>query len=295
LTELYQNLTDNGRINGTVIDREIREGTAAIAEATTTDGFPPTFTEVLHPVVQLHAVTRRTGARPLLLATFAIPATELAHYRPPAAGGRTVYSIHFRLSAVGPDGEWVEVDTTRHFAVPRPLGEGQYLRGTLELPVSPGSHRTALRIDQADGRGAVAGLSPVAIPAAGGGLAISSLVLGSAGAGFEWRSDTRAVPLNTLNAFEEKSEVSLYYQLLDATPGREYQVNVEFFEVGADDDAEPLLRVTFRERAGARFTEVERSVALHELKAGRYRLVVTVADDDGTTARTESRLTVVKR
>lgn len=283
--------TENGRLNPGSVSHIVREGTEQIDRATTTDANPRPFTAPVAPLVQLYGL-QAASARPIALAAFALPADQLEWTTPPAAGGRTVYSVRMVLSLLATDGRRIDVDTLRHFAVAAPLAKGQFLTGTLELPVPAGRYRGSLLLTQADGRGAVATLPGIGVPPQGGGLAISSVVLGRESSGVAWRSGATVVPLNPLGAFTERGEAALYYQVLGQQVGTSYRTTLEFFEAGTSDKS--ALTLSFDERAESTFREVERTVGLANLKPGQYQLRVTVSGAGGTAAES-AWLAVSKR
>ncbi len=280
--------TENGRLNPASVDRIVRAGTEQIARATTTDANPRDFSAPVAPLVQLYGLT--SGRRPVALAAFALPADELEWTTPPAAGGRTVYSVRMMLSLLSADGSRIDVDTLRQFAVPAPLAKGQFLTGSLELPVPAGTYRGSLLLTQADGRGAVATLPGIGVPSRTASLQISSVVLGRENSGAAWRSGSMLVPLNPLGAFTEKGEAALYYQVMGQQVGTSYRTTLEFFD--ADTPDKSSLTLQFDERAESEFREVQRTVGLANLKPGRYRLRVTVVGA-GATASEAARLVVV--
>jgi hypothetical protein len=242
--------------------------------------------------VQLYGLDRGGGDGPRAVAAFAIPGEQLLYSQPPAAGGRSVYSIRFRLSAVDEAGERRDLDTLRHFAVPTPLAKGQALQGVLEMLLPGGRQVMSLVITQDDGRGAVASLGAIPVPRGGARLGISSLVLGLEGSGVAWRSSTTTVPLNPVNAFARGSEATLYFQLHGLQAGERYQTRLEFLDA-AKPEARPALSLQFAEEAGTARLEVLRTIGLQNLEAGRYRLRVTVSGGGMSTTET-AWLTVTK-
>lgn len=283
--------TDGGRLTPAVIERVAREGAAQVMRATTTDANPRVFTKAVDPIVQLYGLTAPGTSRSVALAAFAIPGDQLDGTRPPAAGGRTVYAVRMMLSLLDGQGRRVDVDTLRNFAVATPLQKGQFLTGTLEVPLAPGRYRGSLLISQGDGRGAVATLPGIGVPGPGTRLTISSVVLGREGSGTAWRSGNAVVALNPLGAFTEKGQAELYYQVTGQAPGTSYQTTLEFFDASSPEKSALTLR--FEENADASFREVHRTVGLANLKPGQYRLKVTVAGGGASTTET-AWLVVVK-
>ena len=135
-------------------------------------------------------------------------------------------------------------------------------------------------------------IEAVVAPPNGDRLSISSLVLGREGSGSGWNSGGRVVPLHPLNAFTRDQEVELYYQVNGLTPGRELETKVELFPAGRQG-ARAALALSFTDEAGARLSEVQRTIGLRNLEPGRYRIRVTVTAG-GQTVGEEGYLTVVR-
>jgi hypothetical protein len=285
-------LTDGGRIGPGSVNQAVEVGVENIVRATTTDAHPRTFTAKVTPAVQLYGLDRGQGDGPRAVAAFAIPGDQLVYTQPAAAGGRSVYSIRFRLSAVDEAGQRRDLDTLRHFAVAAPLAKGQALQGVLEMQLPGGRQIMSLALTQDDGRGAVASLGAIPVPRGGARLGISSLVLGREGSGVAWRSSTMTVPLNPINAFTRGSEATLYFQLHGLQAGTQYQTRLEFLDA-AKPEARPALSLQFAETAEGPRLEVLRTIGLKNLDAGRYRLRVTITGGGSTVTET-AWLTVSK-
>lgn len=266
--------TDYGRINPGMVDHLVREGEAQIERATTTDAAPRPFAAPLAPLVQVLGVRHAAAGEPRVVAAFAIPAEQLAHHSPPEAGGRTVYSLRFVLSALDARGVRRDLDTLRHLTTPAPLQPGQYLSGIVQLAVPEGRQDVSLTVTQPDGRGAVASLAAVPFLASGR-LSISSVVLGSRVSGVAWESGRVTVPLHPLNAFRQGQEASLYFQLGGLRRGDAYRTTIELFPAG-ETNPRAALSLALADEAEQDFTEVQRTIDLRNLEPGRYRLRVTV-------------------
>lgn len=287
-----QQKSDGGRLTPAMIDRVVREGAVQLARATTSDANPRPFSGAIDPLVQIYGLTRPESGRPLALIAFAIPGEQLLGSTPPAAAGRTVYSVRMSVALLDSEGRRLDVDTLRNFAVATALKKGQYLTGTLEIPVPAGRYKGSLLLGQSDGRGAVATLPGIGVPGMAGRLNISSIVLGRDGSGAAWRTGESTVPLNPLGTFQEGGSAELYYQVVGQTPGTKYQTILEFFDATSPDRSALTLR--FEEEAGAGLREVQRTVGLSTLKPGRYTLRVTV-EGGGARDFESSRLTVLKK
>lgn len=267
-------------------------GRERIRRATTTDAAPLSFATSLEPLVQIYGLRARSMSRPVALAAFAIPADKLVGTRPAAAAGRTVYSLQMRLSLLDRTGRRFDVDTIRHFAVPRPLEKGQFLTGTLELVVPPGTYQSSLLITQADAGGALAALPRIEVPDLGRSLAVSSVILGLRTGSTAWNSGTQVVALNPLGAFTERGEAELYYQVTGLKSGERYTTTLEFFTTDRPDKSD--LTLTFDNSARHAAEEVQRTIGLENLKPGRYRLQVSIKEGDRT-ATQSALLTILKR
>ncbi len=253
------------------------QGLTRIRRAVTTDANPVTFSQQIEPIAQIYGLDVAAGGSPRLVVAFAVPGDKLSYSNPPEAGGRSVYPLRIRvLSADVGTGRRVELDTTRQFATAQPLKAGQFLTGQVELPVVAGRHGATLILTQPDGRGALARLSTVVVPTAGGGLTVSDVVLGREGSGVRWNSGATTVPLNPLNAYLVGESAELYYQVGGQVDGMTYGTRLEFFKAG-EEDKPPKLAIAFLGEARAAREEVVRTVALGELAPGRYRLRVTVS------------------
>ncbi len=261
-----------------------RKGIETINEAMTSDDFIRKFTHRVNPVVQVYGLDRASGGAPRLVVAFAIPGEELTFSTPPEAGGRAVYPVQFRIMATRQsDGNRIELDTLRQFAVPRGLTSGEFITGMIEMPVPAGTFSTSVLVSQADGRGAVAAFRAVVTPEAGSVLQVSDMVLGREGSSVRWNSGSNMVPLNPLNAYPKGGTAEVYYQLSGLTVGTSYETQFQFYKAG-ETDKPPRLKLTFKETPQQARGEVMRSLGLSNLDPGQYqvRLVVTGGGHTGT-------------
>ncbi|HET9134694.1 MAG TPA: hypothetical protein VFN90_10340 [Gemmatimonadales bacterium] len=288
---IANDVTDGGRLTPAVIARIMEDGRAQVARATDEDAHPRAFTQRLTPAVQLYGLRVPGQQHGVVLASFAIPGDQLTWTQPPEAGGRTVYTVQMRLTAVDANGRWHEIDTTRRFATAAPLAAGAALTGTLLIPVEGGRYDGAIVFTQEDGRGATASLPRLAVPTPmSGTVQISSLVLGAA-TGTSAALGSRRLALNPRGTFRSADEAVLYYQVAGVRGGESFKTSVEFFDVERADKAS--LRLQFTDAAAGLLHEVERTVGLSTLKPGRYRVRVTVAAR-GETAMEEAMVNVTK-
>jgi hypothetical protein len=268
-----------------------RDGKRDIAVGLSTDEFAPEFKHQIDPHTQFFAVGQPGLGSGTVLAVFAFAGDQLTPT--PLAQGGVVYPLALRLIATDAAGHVHRIDTTRYFRAPDTLGQGQYLFGTEELPLSAGTWDVRLLVTQpkVDAGGAIERRQVVLT--AGGELGLSDLVFGREGSGLSWQSAAGAVPLNPLDAYPRSGSVEVYYELSGAEPGRHYQTQLEL--AGVSGDAKGDVRLGFSEQASGSLLRLRRSVALDPLKGGQYRMTVTVTEDGTGRTVTRSRLLNVIR
>jgi hypothetical protein len=280
--------------NGVAMRHEHDEGVAAIVEATSTDHAERTFSGPLHPIVQIYGLDKDPGASPRLVVVFAVPGKELEWTSPASAGGRSIYPLHLEILTASSDGAERATDTTRYFATRAPLGDGEFLSGVLEIPLPAGRHEATLVISQANGRGAVAAIGAVKLPGESEGLELSDLVLGKEGTGLTWPSGTSEVSLNPLNAYHVGGTAEVYFQIRGLRTGAEVSTTYRIFRAQDDSTRPPRLEMRTSGRASGDRWEVSRRLGLGRLKAGAYRVEVTVSDRNAQ-AKTVAWMTVTER
>ncbi len=269
-------------------------GRAAIDTATRTDAYPRTFTHAVTPAVQIFALDSAGGVSPRLVVAYAIPGDQLKSTSLPEAG-RVMYSVDLRLMAVREsDGQRFELHSPHEFLADSQLGKNQFLTGMLELPVPGGTYTTSAVVTQADGRGAVAELSGVRVPAPGAALTVSDIVLGRQESQVRWYSGTAAVPLNPLNTFAVGGSAEVYVQLSGARPGVTYQMRFAVYDADAKPGKSARLTIAVSQAADHPWMEVARTLGLKNLPAGRYRMQLDVSGA-GSTATASALLTIEKQ
>jgi hypothetical protein len=256
------------------IYRSAQRGKEFIDLATTTDTWHRDFSHAMHPLVEVYGLDRISDGASRLLVAFAIPGNEIVGR---IIDGRTVYPVEIQVMVSAANtGARHDVDTLRRFVTARPLGKGQFLTGTLEIPLAAGRYTTGVVFGQEDGRGAIATLGEVAVPAPATTLKLSDLVLGRTGSGVEWRSGVSMVPLNPLNAWAKGSDAEVYFQLFGLAAGDTYDTRFEIFRDG-DDPGQPARRtIATTQAATAAMMEFSRTLGLANLDAGKYRVRLTV-------------------
>ena len=285
----------------TQMRRQVERAQSWIRRGATTDTYIPRFAEPLEPVVQLfamHAVRgeQRSGR---VLAVFAVAGDQLVPRPAPDGSGRSVYPLAIRIIASTPDGARYDIDTVRTFAAAQPLGEGEYLLGSLELPLPPGRYSLHVRLEELPAgdsdqprdpgrrpaieaeRGALVELDGVHVPGGGAGVALSSIVLGREGSGLTWWSGSERVALNPLNTVPENGTVQLYYELSGLEPGADYRTRLAVYRRG-DEKRSALLTLSFTETAAESWSPTVRYLDIGRLSKGSYDLEVRVERADGS-------------
>ncbi|MES1259085.1 MAG: hypothetical protein ABUL71_00725, partial [Gemmatimonadota bacterium] len=273
--------------SGALLRNEVAQGKEAIATATTTDAFPQHFTKSVAPAVQIYGLDKATGGSPRLVATFAIPATDLDWSSPPAANGRAVYPVRIQLLAASrANGTEYHLDTLRRLTTPKPLVAGQFLIGYVELPLPPGTYATSVTITQEDGRGAIANLGQVVLPGGKATLSASDLVLGRDSGSVRWNSGSTEVAFNPLNSYRNSENAEVYFQLSGMVAGEAYETKFEFFRSSDDPKRAARLTIAFPMNASQSRMEISRNLGLKNLDPGQYRVKLTVRGKSGETTAT---------
>ncbi len=280
--------------SGTQIRRDRQEGEATISELSTTDQYRPTFTAPLDPRIQLVSLRNPDAGTRHAVAAVAVPGTGLLPLDGVFTDGRVAYRLRLQLQAVRrSDGLRVDLDTMRTFTSAKPLTAGEFLTMVVALPLQPGTYTASIRISQEDGRGAVAVLSRLEVPASSRALGVSDLVLGREKSGARWRYPGGDVLLNPLNAFGRTEVATLYFQLTGLSVGESYTHRIELYRRDDPPEAKPRLGIEFVHKATEDHAEQEKDLNLAQLEPGVYRLRLVVTHGASTTEAV-SWLTVVK-
>jgi hypothetical protein len=285
------------RLNsGALLEKEVDEGKEAIFTATTTDAYRQHFSRAVVPTVQIYGLDRAAGGAPRLIATFAIPGAQLASSTPPDAHGRMVYPVRIQLIAASRiDGTEYHLDTLRRFVTPRPLHPGEYLTGYVELPLPAGRYAASVTMTQEDGRGAIATLGDVVLPAARGTLAVTDIVLGRDSGGVRWNSGATEVAFNPLNTYRTGGTAEVYFQLGGLIAGNTYEMRFEFFRAIDEAARAPRMIIASPLVAAQSRMEISQALGLKTLDPGRYRVKLTVRGSDGATTSATGWVNLVKK
>ena len=273
--------------SGAKLHRLRDEGLAAIDTATQTDRYRPPLARAMTPSVVIYGLDRAQDRGPCVIAAFAIPGEQLTPLPATETNGRTVYPVRVRLlTAQLRDGKRIDLDTTRWFTTTKPLAKGEYLTGLAELSVAPGQYSATLMLTQPDSGGSVAHLPALMVPGNARQLTVSDLVLGRGGSGVRWNSGVTVVPLNPLNVYPRDGGAEVYFQLSELQPGSSYETRFDFFRSGDDAKHPPRLTIGSTQLSGGSWLEVQRTLGLKNLDAGRYRLQLTVRSKEKTAMST---------
>ena len=222
---------------------------------------------------------------------FALPGERLAPERDTSRASIR-YDVAFRISAVDrARGTILRLDTLRTFAARDAVRTGAYLTGYVELAAPRGDFEVRVAVFRPGGEaGSVAAQSGVQV-AAGPGLFLSDIVLGSERAGLRWENRGSPFLLNALDAYRAGSEAPLYYEMHGLVPGRSYGTTIALRRVNEPETR--AVRLLFAETADAETMQMRRTMGLEGLRRGQYRLTVTVVDaETGATAVRERVISV---
>ncbi len=267
--------------------------------AHTTDEYLVRYRKPLQPVLQIyavHAAPGRPGGR--ILIVFAIRGDRLAPRPLDSTSTRVAYDLRVHVVSMM-HGARVDQDTIQRFMSPRPLRDGEFMSGKLELPARPGRQNVRVVLDQpgsagsraagyspelAGERGTVVKLDGLLVPSpAGDSLSMSDIVLGREGQGESWESPTGPVSLNPLNLYPVGGEVPVYYEVSGLVPGTEYRTQVTIRRAGVAEDRHAVT-IGFRETATSAAQAFRRTVSLAGLSPGSYVVAVSIQAVEGGVA-----------
>jgi GWxTD domain-containing protein len=272
-----------------LLAEERRVTTHAVQVGTTTDSYPLRFARDLRPVVSSFAVARDDGWGELHV-VFAIPGGALANY--PVTSGGVAYPLRLRVVVFDAREHQVGgVDTLRIFRAPAALPSGSYLSGQLAVAVPAGTYHFHFVAEElyADAGALVPGRS-ADVPARGGALAASDLVLGRVGSGLVWRRPEGEVPLDPLLRYPRDGTLELYYEVYGLPSGAAVATHVAVTPVSRGS----LLARLLGRRSGVRLdyttqtdapglSRVRQRIGLAGLAPGRYVLEVSLRDPASAT------------
>ena len=243
--------------------------------AEASDGNPETFTRSLDAVVEAYGVPQ--GGT---LVVIAVPMRGLV----PDDGARVAArKFAARVRVVVGDTAKGQVlsslDTLRVWHSTSEVGKDAFLNAYFVVPAPIGTWSVSVVVgDTTHAAGTGRRFRGVPIAAFDGkSFALSDPILGREGSGLSWQHGTVSIPLNPTNAWRPSESVILSYEMDGMIPGHEYQTRFELWKTVGKPKS-PSLVITGRAVANAARSSVRRELALKELSAGDYRLVVRVRD-----------------
>ncbi len=262
--------------------RELDFTTRSREVGTTTDSDQLQFGDVLGVAWRAYGLLGEGPGRGRILVLSSVAAEDLVPISQQPLG----YGFRMRLVArSGPQA--IEVDTVRRLAVREAPQPGQMLTFATELPVAAGDWWVGVVVRQpADSSGQFGRDQDVAVPAAGGALALSDIVLGTAVGGRAWEAPDGPFPLSATGSYAKGEPLPVYYEVAGAVTGSELTTDIAF---ALDDDNGERTTINFSEQATGAVQRFRRELDTRRLDEGRYTLSVTVRTADGSsqTRRTQ--------
>jgi len=289
-SDLYQCILSCGPLRAARAALEERRiGTASIAVGTTTDSYVRRYPHMIPAGVQPFAVGQSAGGSVAHL-VFAVPTAELR-----ALGAR---GLRLRFRAFAEDERIAaDVDTLVNWRAPEGE-EKRWLLARLPVPVASGRWRYAVALELDDTTGASLQSGMLDIPVTDGSvLALSDLVVGSAGEGLPWiAAPGDTAYFSPFPLHRRSAPLHAYYELYGATRGADYRTELTLSRLRSDGDGETghRVRVTFAEPALEPVVRSRRSLDTRRLAEATYRLDVRVTDPQGRTVQRSRTLRIVK-
>lgn len=273
LDPLYSRLAVSGTQRNW--ERELEYTTRSRVIGTTTDSDQLRFGDVLGVAWRAYGLLGDAPGRGRILVLTSVAAEDLVPISDQPLG------YGFRMRLVARSGiEAIEIDTVRRLAVREAPQPGQMLTFTTEVPVVTGNWWVGVVVRQpADTSGQFGRDRDVAVPAAGGALAMSDIVLGTAVGGRAWNAPDGPFPLSSTGSYAKGEPLPVYYEVAGATPGSDLATEIVFAK--GDDDGDRTT-IEFTEQATGEVQRFRRELDTRRLDDGRYTLSVTVRAADGS-------------
>lgn len=267
------------------VQRLAREVRTDLMLGGSTDDHPLLFAEPAIPAVQVAAVGHPTEGNAQVVVAYAVPGHRIV---PTRLDGRFVYPLRWRLTAVDSAGAIHRAEGSLEPSSPDSLRAGQFLSGTLALPLPAGMWQVGIAIFQPDERrGGAVQARQLRLDA--DAVALSDLILGRQNDLVRWHD----VAMNPLGTWTKGSAMSVYAELRGIAPGTEARAA---FEVRQLDriNGRPAVRVTSTATTVTGVTPIERTIALGRLGTGIYRITLTVETESGVKLVREKVFEVVE-
>jgi GWxTD domain-containing protein len=284
ISPLYSKLGTWGRFGrAKLVAREREIGETSIMFGTTSDTHELRFDDSLGIRTQLLAVGR-AGRQALVHLAFDLQAVPPSNET--GAGSR--YPVRVRFAAFADDGRRVAWLDSSYVATGTASDWGRVL-GRVAVPVPRGTWRYRLAIQNGEDRGTLLPWDSITVGRFDGAvLQVSDLMLGALAVPLSWNPTPRDTAfIAPTSEFPQGSRVELYYEVYGLDPGQTYQTALEFTQTRS------VLRFEFEEQAKSDVTRVRRSLDLHGLEPGEYRLELEVVDGRRRRHRTWAPLRII--
>jgi GWxTD domain-containing protein len=269
-------------------ERELAITTRSREVVTTTDTDLLRFRDLLPLAWRAYGLLGSRPGQGRILVLTSVPSEALT----PLSRKPLAYGFRLRLAArSGPRA--VALDTVRHLGLHQPLGRGQMISFTTEIPLPAGSWRLGMAIEQQpDSTGETLRDSLVPVPdVAGKTLALSDLVLGAATGGWSWTAPDGPFPLSSTGSYVRGETIPIYYEIAGVGPPGEVETEITLVR----DDGKGRSVIRFTEPLDRSVARVRRSLNTTKSQPGRYRLTVKIRTSDGRRATRETSLIVAPK
>lgn len=273
-------------------------------EALRTDSDAPAFARELPFFYDLHTM-RGTDGRTDLTAAIIVPGGAIA---PVATAGAITYGLDVSLVVIDTMFQRVtRLDTTLWLPAEHALGQNEWLRAHVTLPVTPSTESIQRLIVRNAGdrtHGQLYG-RPIALPDyARPGLRISDIVLAAADSGGSWRRGAVALSFVPTREFPGGA-FRIFFEAYGLPADARYRTDITVDKLGGGIGRAisrlfgggPAVRLRFDEEAALDRDGVARALRSVEtaLPAGRYRIKVTLTNlETGEQAEQEREFTVTE-
>lgn len=266
------------------VQRLAREVRGDLMLGGSTDDHPLFFPVPVIPAVQVAAVGDGTTGQGEVVIAYALAGDRLASTR---VDGQFVYPLHWRLTAVGPDGEVRRAEGDVTSAAPDSLTAGQFLSGLLTLPIPAGRWQVGVALFQPDEqRGGAIEARAVQLDSAA--ATMSDLLLGREEDRVRWND----LPLNPLGTWRRSVPMTVAAELRGVPAGTPLTTVIEVRQVDRAS-GHPLVRVTASDQSDGGSVVLRRTVDLHSLHPGTYQLTVDVSTPAGVVGHRSRAFEVV--
>jgi hypothetical protein len=255
------------------VQRLAQEVRADLMVGGSSDDHPLIFPLSAIPAVQVAAVGDPNDQTGQVVVAYAVPGDRIV---PLHGDDRYSYPLRWRLTAVDSNGEVRRSTGDLLPIVPDSLKAGEFLSGTLTLPLPAGTWQVGVAIFQPDERrGGTIEARRVRLDATP--VALSDLILGREADPVQWQG----VAMNPLGTWRRGSTMTVFAELRGLAAGTETRAT---YEIRRLDRAtgRPAVRVATSSTVTGPRSTVESRIDLGRLDAGTYRLTLTMEAPGGT-------------